>query len=204
LDIFQADRKLSGDCDFELIQLGSCGLHVVNGAFRMGNKKSGWDIEGFLRAFYSLFKDSPARRAKFLELTENAATPKKFCAIRWTENIDIVDRALELLPSLRIYVNTVTPKPDVRSYNFLDHAIRDPLLEAKLHFFRHVASILQPFLTTFQTPKPMAPMLADACEQMIRKLLSFFIKASVLTEAKTRKDLLKIDINPQSGKTNYN
>ena len=39
----------------ELINVGSCGLHVVHGAFRSGAKKTKWGVDSILKALYKLF-----------------------------------------------------------------------------------------------------------------------------------------------------
>jgi len=51
------------DDHVQLLEMGSCGLHVIHDAFQTGHKASGWNVNGYLRAMYGLFKDSPARRA---------------------------------------------------------------------------------------------------------------------------------------------
>jgi len=50
----------------ELIDMGSCCLHVIHGAIQTGHKASGWDVSCGLKALYGLFKDSPAGRHKEL------------------------------------------------------------------------------------------------------------------------------------------
>ena len=67
------------DTDPQLLDLGSCGLHVIHGAFQTGHKAADWAINDMLRGLYGLFKDSPARRADYMELTGNKVFPKKFC-----------------------------------------------------------------------------------------------------------------------------
>ena len=44
-----------------LIDIGSCSLHVVHGAFRSGVQKTKWGIDGVLRAMHNLFDESPAK-----------------------------------------------------------------------------------------------------------------------------------------------
>ena len=51
-----------------LLNMGSCGLHVVHGALQTGHKKTGWDLNATLRYAYYFFRDSPARRAQFQTL----------------------------------------------------------------------------------------------------------------------------------------
>ena len=49
-----------------LLNIGSCGLHVLRGAYKTGHKKTDWEVEKTLKAAYGIFKQSPARRADFL------------------------------------------------------------------------------------------------------------------------------------------
>nr|CAD7425203.1 unnamed protein product [Timema monikensis] len=52
-----------------LLNLGTCGLHVVHGSLRTGVESVDWDISSLLRHMYYLFTDSPTRRALFTQLT---------------------------------------------------------------------------------------------------------------------------------------
>jgi hypothetical protein len=99
IDLLNADEQFTA----QLLDLGSCGLHTVNGAFQTGHKVSGWQVNGYLRDIYNLFKDSPARRAAYTEITGNNVFPKKFCQIRWVENVSCGERALEVLPHIKKY-----------------------------------------------------------------------------------------------------
>ena len=45
-----------------LINIGSCGLHVVHGAFKTGFQSVGWDLNKVFKAMWKFFHDSPARR----------------------------------------------------------------------------------------------------------------------------------------------
>jgi hypothetical protein len=53
---------------------------------------------------YSLFKDSPARRADYIALTGSHKFAKKFCQVRWVENVDVAQRALEIFHHVKKYV----------------------------------------------------------------------------------------------------
>ena len=61
-----------GSDESELLEIGSCGLHVVHGAFQTGLNAVNWNVNSTLRAFYRILKDSPARRQIILQLL---ATP---------------------------------------------------------------------------------------------------------------------------------
>jgi len=55
--------------DRELLNMRSCGLHIVHGAFQTGHKARGWNVNSFLCAIYAMFKDIPARHADYVQLT---------------------------------------------------------------------------------------------------------------------------------------
>lgn len=74
------------DEDPNLVDCGSCGLHVVHGAFRTGADATGWQLDVVLRNLYSLFKKSPAKEEDFTRITGSDIFPDKFCACRWVEN----------------------------------------------------------------------------------------------------------------------
>ena len=52
----RSDNQLPG-----LIDIGSCGLHVIHGGFQTGAKKTPWDINKTLKATWQILHDSPAR-----------------------------------------------------------------------------------------------------------------------------------------------
>lgn len=40
-----------------LLELGSCGLHVVHGPLQSGHSAAGWKVNSVLRSMYNVFKD---------------------------------------------------------------------------------------------------------------------------------------------------
>ena len=99
-----------------------------------------WSLVKQARGLYSLFHDSPARRAEFSMLTGCSTFPLRFCATRWVEDLRVVERALQLLPDVTKYVNAVLKKPPSqvpKTATFV--AVRDgcfdELLVCKLKFF---------------------------------------------------------------------
>ena len=65
-----------------LINIGSCGLHVIHGAFKTGVEGTNWNIKKtFCSAFYILH-DSPARREDYESVTGCSKYPLNFCATR--------------------------------------------------------------------------------------------------------------------------
>lgn len=83
--------------------------------------------------------------------------------------------------------------PKCASFQNLVDFCCDPLAIAKLKFALAVAVALQPFLTVFQTDRPLV-FLAKDLENIVRKLLTKFLKPSILCSSVEITGLLKIDI----------
>ena len=54
----------------KLLNIGSCNLHVKNGAFKSGFQSAEWNIGKLIKASYNLFHDYPARRADYVTVSE--------------------------------------------------------------------------------------------------------------------------------------
>ena len=169
--------------DTKLIDIGSCSLHVIDGALRAADK--GFAIMNFLRSSYEVFKDLPSRRADYIYFADNkdAKLPLKYCSTRWVENVSVAERIVEIIPYLQSYVAGMANKrnePDSKSYNTMKTMLKDPLLKAKVCFFISVAKELEKFLKEFQDDKPMLPFLFEAIESMIDTLMKRFVKPDIL------------------------
>jgi hypothetical protein len=81
-ELLQEDIKSETNRDCSLLNLGSCGLHIMHNAFKSGFDATKWEIEKLLQSMYTLFKDAPARRDDFETWTENKVFPLKFCTHR--------------------------------------------------------------------------------------------------------------------------
>ncbi|KAG8180576.1 hypothetical protein JTE90_018195 [Oedothorax gibbosus] len=139
---------------------------------------TGWNLVTFLRAIYNLFKNSPARRGIFIDVTNASVFPKKFCAVRWLENIDVAQRAIEILPNLQKFVEApeIENKKQVcASLHTVKTFLKDNLLGAKLGFFITISSDLKPFLTEFQSNTPLVPFLHGAINNLIVSCAQRFV-----------------------------
>ncbi|ROJ62551.1 hypothetical protein DPX16_21537 [Anabarilius grahami] len=140
----------------QLVSVGSCGLHTLHNAFKAGF--SMWQVEKLLRAMHILFNNVPARREDYVTVTNSSVFPLSFCGHRWLENLPVVERALEVWPSLQLYVDAVKrkelPNPGTGSYDTIEATQKDPLILAKLDFFATNARTFDPFLKRYQTDEP--------------------------------------------------
>ena len=183
----------------QLVIIGSCGLHVVNGAFRTGMMETDWDIHKVLHAVWKLLDESPARRDVYIKETGSEVFPLHFCKTRWVEDEIVASIAIQIWPDIsrviRHWLSLARSKrPQNISFDVLVKHHTDPLMLIKLHFFKFIASILSPFLRRCQTPKPMIPFLSTELDATLRQVMSLFLRRQVIEEATTPYKLLKIDL----------
>ena len=185
-----------------LLNVGSCGLHVIHGAFRSAMSETGWDIETLLTSAYRLFKDSPARREDFSSISTNHLFPLKFVVHRWVENVRVLERFLEVLPDLRKYTLFVMEKklsdPHTKSFDTVKSGCQDFLAEAKLNFALTLAKQVQPFLTKYQSDSPLLPFLVSDLLEMLKSIISKFLTAEFAAQLKTCSQLSKVDLRDRS------
>ena len=79
-------KKLANDFETILINIGSCGLHIVHNSVKTGATVAEWKVEALLSSLYYLFKDSPARQEDFSKVSGSIRLPLKFVNHRWMEN----------------------------------------------------------------------------------------------------------------------
>ena len=57
------DRKEKGLP--QLINIGSCGLHVIHGSFKTGAEKTDWNLKKIMKAAHTILHNMPARREDY-------------------------------------------------------------------------------------------------------------------------------------------
>ena len=93
VEIIEDHRKIQDPNCPNVIVIGSCGLHVVHGAYGAAQSATDWSLENFLKAFYSIFKMEPARQEDCLVANDFHESHKsknlsylfaqKICGHRW-------------------------------------------------------------------------------------------------------------------------
>ncbi|CAN7940621.1 unnamed protein product [Ixodes hexagonus] len=187
----------------QCVDIGTCGLHTMHNDYRTGITASKWGIDCLLSSLSALFEGSPARREDFSTVTGQETFPPKFVAHRWLDNVPVIERALLLWCDIKKFIDAARSKevnlPKCRSFQNSYEFCSDALLPAKLNFALGVAMALKPFLTVYQTDKPMVFFLARDLETVRRKCLTRFLKCSVLFSSKGITGLLRVDIeNPDN------
>ena len=87
-----------------LINVGSCSLHVVHGAFRSVQSKTKWGIDMLLNVQHNLFDESFAKREDYIKITGSDILPLQFCDHRWLEDKGVAERALQMWPKITAYI----------------------------------------------------------------------------------------------------
>ena len=88
----------------ELLEIGSCGLHVIHGAFKMSFEKNDWDVASYLQSLYYAFEKSPTQRSLFVQYTGSSKFPDHFCGTRWVENAKVAHNAIKSLPNIKLFI----------------------------------------------------------------------------------------------------
>lgn len=176
--------------------IGSCSLHVVAGSLQTAFKETDWSIDKILKAMWQLFHDSPARRETYIRVTGCNIFPKQFCQTRWTENVDVVSKGMDVwenvVKTIKEFLSLAKSKrPKNKSYKVLVDNHNDKTVPIKFQLFKDIGLILQSFLKVFQTDQPMIPFLSDVLENMIRRLMKMFIQSDIVNDATTPRQLMK-------------
>ena len=191
-------KKYLGDSpsDPELLDFGTCSLHTIHGAYKTAHNNSEWNIHRFLRSLYYFFKDFPSRRADYKRITGSHLFPLKFCSIiRWVENSKVIERAVEMLPHIKKYVDAFEEKPPAsENFGIIKSFVRNDLLPAQLGFMRSVSLELEQYLSKYQSNDPLLPFMFSDLSTMLEHLLGRIVKNQVLESANTSKTLLSIDL----------
>lgn len=183
-------EKLSADIEettgFKLYNIGSCGLHIIHNAFKKGYSETSWHVDHALNSLYWLFKDTPARREDFVNVTGCSLFPKQFCGHRWLENVDVCERAIEMWPHVINFVNNVKKSKNslnTKSFNSVVTSCDDVLFTVKLNIFMCIAKEIYPFLLKYQTDSPVLPYFVDDMQNMIVNIICKFAQKDVVKQA---------------------
>ena len=189
-------NKSDVDNPAQLLEIGSCVLHIVHGGIKTAQKDSKWNLTLFLRSLYYLFKDFPTRRAVYIVHTKSSIFPLKFCSTRWLENSPVINRAIDMLAHLKKYVKAVEKHPP-KSVNFdnVKTFLKDELLETKLNFIMSVIVDIEPFLAKYQTDLPMLPFMRTDLFILFKTLMNRIIKRDIMKDVKNVLNIMNIDLS---------
>ena len=199
LDTIAEDRSSNEQYPI-LLNVGSCSLHVVHGAFRNGIKQTNWEIDLLLRSLHSLFNETPARREDYTKITGSRVFPQQFCGHRWLEDKKVAERALEIWPNITVFITETLKKPKNQiptsaSFATVRSAVQSHLTIAKLQFFISTAAIMKPYLQVFQSDAPLLPFVTSELHALLQTLMGKFVKREELEAADSPYKITKLNVS---------
>ena len=199
LDTIAEDRSSNEQYPI-LLNVGSCSLHVVHGAFRNGIKQTNWEIDLLLRSLHSLFNETPARREDYTKITGSRVFPQQFCGHRWLEDKKIAERAVEIWPNITVFITETLKKPKNQiptsaSFATVRSAVQSHLTIAKLQFFISTAAIMKPYLQVFQSDAPLLPFVTSELHALLQILMGKFVKREELEAADSPYKIAKLNVS---------
>ena len=142
------------------IDIGTCSLHIVHGGLGTGITQSGWLLKDALKSANYMFRDSPAKRQDFFQITKLKDLPMPFAGHRWVEDAPVAQRLISIWPGYKKVILNYermppSKRPKCKSYTKAVTSVHDDLCIARLKFFTFICEILKPYLTSHQTDDPM-------------------------------------------------
>ena len=186
----------------ELVNIGSCSLHIAHRAFELGADATKWKLDDILKSLHKLFKKAGGRRTDYNSITGSNLLPYSFCKTRWLDDKLVADRAIEIWPNIKKMFQAweLGPKnkcPDSRSYRVVRDAVADDLTIVKMYFFSYVASLMEPFLRMYQSTKPIVPFMHEDISCLVIKLMCIVIKEEIISNL-SLPQLFKIEMNDKA------
>ena len=95
---------------------------------------------------------------------------------------------------MKLYVAAVDKKPpDSQNFKKVKTALQDKVLIAQLGFLQSVALQLEPFLTKYQSNKPLLPFMYTDLYTLLRSLMVRFVKADIMKGVTNATKLMTVE-----------
>ena len=95
LNTYRSENELAS-----FFEIGSCGLHIVHGAFKTGVIATNWELDKVFLAMLKLLNDSPARRDVYKTVNGTNEFLLHFCKTYWVEDEPVAACAIDVWPNI--------------------------------------------------------------------------------------------------------
>ena len=151
-----------------LLEMGSCGLHVLHGVYKTAQSVTSWKLDKFLKNCFFILKKSPAWRSAYLKRNDLFVSnegkdtsylfPLKYFWHSWLENGKAIGRIIEILWYIKQYLKELKDKkafPENDDWfvwvcQMVNSHVPLPILE----FSKSIMNVMELFLTLFQAEHP--------------------------------------------------
>ena len=175
----------------------------MHNCFEKGLAEYGHAVDQLAVDLHSLFKVSAARREDYksvqLDLDIELHQFEQHTNVRWLSLGRCVKRIIEQWTGIIQFVAELQKNPKLVpksvSFNRIVSATKQENILVQLRFTSFVCSLLDDFLTHFQSEQPLVHLLYDRMVEMLTSMMLKFMKADVVREAMTdARKLLSVDV----------
>ena len=194
------NNKLEEHFKRQLVDTGSCQMHVAHNSFRKGIEAYGEAIENLCIDLFYFFKLSASRRENYLAIQQKLDLDEivflRHVESRWLSLLPAVERVKSQLPALLEYFKKL-PDTDKKiksneRYKKIMVILTAPEMIVQLCFLKSIKPVFDRFLQMFQTEGPLIHVLHQAMLGLLKQVMSRYLKQSVVKE-KSVNELLKLD-----------
>ena len=148
---------------------------------------------------WQILHDSPARRDDFVSETDRNVCPLPFCGTRWVKNKQVADRTFlvwsNIIKITKFWMGPPKCKqPKWKSFTVLTDPVFDLFMPTKMQFFSYVASLLEPYLKSYQSDAPLVPFMYFDMKNLVTAIMKLFVKQDKIKDCKTASDLLEFPL----------
>lgn len=181
-----------------LLNIGTCNLHIIHNAFLRGLEEHGEDVSDLVIKVYYYFKNQPLRWQEFEKIQQEKTIPAhhfiKHVSSRWLTLQAAAERIIEQFPALLEYFLKHIPKnkPDAakKKNHYLEiiKLLKNPSMKCELLFVISSANLFSRFTAFFQRAEPLVHLIYNKLCTLLYTLMGRFLKPSCIP-----KSLGKID-----------
>ena len=194
------NNKLEEHFKRQLVDMGSCQIHVAHNPFRKGIEAYGEAIENLCIDLFYFFKLSAFRKKDYLAIQQKLDLDEivflRHVESRWLSLLPAVERVKSQLPALLEYFKKL-PDTDKKinsneRYKKIMVILTAPETIVQLCFLKSIKPVLDRFQQMFQTEGPLIHVLHQAMFDLLKQVMSRFLKQSVV-KGRPVNELLKVD-----------
>ena len=194
------NNKLQENFKRQLVDTGSCQIHVACNSFGKGIEAYGEAVENLCIDLFYFFKLSASRREDYLAIQQKLDLDEivllRHVESRWLSLLPAVERVKGQFPALLEYVKKL-PDTDKKiksneRYKKIMGLLTAPETIVQLCFLQSVKPVFERFWQMFQTEGPLIHVLHQAMVDLLKQVMLRFLKQDVVKE-KAVDELLKLD-----------
>jgi hypothetical protein len=177
----------------QLINIGTCNIHIIHNSFLKGLKDLGEDVQELIFSVHRFFDHWPKRWASYRDIQKNLCLPShmflQYCSSRWLSLLPAAERLLEQWIAVKKYFIDYVPqeKPSLMgspAYLKIARLLKKPTIKAEVMFVISSANIFTAVLEFLQKQKPLIHKLYSQLEVLLKTIFGRIYKEDCLSDLK--------------------